>query len=350
MTETTDTTRQFNGDTPDNENWVDSIKKEYPSDQKTDKRVVIILNPAAGHDRPILKTFNRVFRNAGYDWDIRLTKKFGDGQRLARQAIEEGVDAIAVYGGDGSLMDVAWGMAGSNVPLALLPGGTGNVMSVELGIPRDLTTACKLIVAPARRTVRVDMGQIQVGNDLETGFLLRASIGIEATVLEGTRAEYKERYGIFAYIIAALEALREPQNARYTLTIDGNQIECEGFSCIIANAGNLGVPGVNLAPGISLTDGLLDVFVIRKADLAGLFSLAASIIGAPDDAQNMLHWKAREVHVISNPVQPVQGDGDLLGQSPIHAKAVPRAVDIIVPETPLLPEWVQQTPQSGRRH
>ena len=190
---------------------------------------------------------------------------------------------------------------------------------------------------PQRHIRPIDVGQINFQPSGEIGFLLRASVGIEAAVVEVTGRELKERYGIFAYVMAALQTLREPQTALYQLNIDGRTVECEGLTCLIANAGSLGVPGLSLSPAISVDDGLLDVFVIRKADLAGIVQLAASIMGAAEKIENMPHWQAREVSIVASPVQSVQGDGDLLGQSPIRCKVLPRALKVIVPEHPALP-------------
>ena len=112
------------------------LRRVLPFQKKKAGRITVILNPAAGQSSPLLKTFNRVFHEAGYAWDIRLTNQFGDGQHHARRAIQEGVDIVAVYGGDGSIMDVAAGMIGSQVPLAILPGGTGNAGPVYAVHPR----------------------------------------------------------------------------------------------------------------------------------------------------------------------------------------------------------------------
>src|SRR5215207_3942558 len=98
----------------------------------------IIINPASGQDAPVLSVINRAFLTADVDWDVAITRKDGDGTRLAQQAVAEGVDMVGVYGGDGTVMDVGCGLVGSDVPLAILPGGTANVLSVEMGIPTDL--------------------------------------------------------------------------------------------------------------------------------------------------------------------------------------------------------------------
>src|SRR5438128_2386565 len=109
------------------------------------RRVHIIINPASGQDRPVLSILNDVFQPSGIDWDVSVTKDAGDGRRYALAALESGVDAIGVYGGDGTVNEVASALVGTDTPLAIFPGGTANVMSVELGIPSDLLEACALV-------------------------------------------------------------------------------------------------------------------------------------------------------------------------------------------------------------
>ncbi len=93
------------------------------------KRVHVIVNPASGRDQPILHVLNSVFHPANVDWDIYVTKAAGDARRLAAEAVQAGADAVAVYGGDGTVAEVAAGLLGSEMPLAILPGGTTNATS-----------------------------------------------------------------------------------------------------------------------------------------------------------------------------------------------------------------------------
>jgi diacylglycerol kinase family enzyme len=104
----------------------------------TYKRVQIIINPAAGKDNTILNTINAVFSGSDIEWDARITHKFGDATRLTKEAVANGADLVAGYGGDGTQLEVANGLVGSAVPMAILPGGTGNAMAFELNVPRDL--------------------------------------------------------------------------------------------------------------------------------------------------------------------------------------------------------------------
>jgi diacylglycerol kinase (ATP) len=289
-------------------------------------RITVILNPAAGQNSPLLKTFNRVFHDAGYQWDIRLTNQFGDGQLHARRAIQEGVDIVAVYGGDGSIMDVAAGMLGSQVPLAILPGGTGNALATELNLPRPLRDSCALLVNPNHQVKAIDAALAN-----EVCFMLRAGIGLDAIIVKEADRDLVDRFGVVAYAMATIEALNSCKPSNFHLTIDGKDIFVEGQSCMVANAGTLGLPGLMLSPNVSISDGLLDVFVIRKADLGSLLTVASRVVGRTEDPNTFPHWQGAEIKVAADPPVDVEGDGELLGHTPVVIRVKPGAIRVIVP-------------------
>src|SRR5687768_13319795 len=132
------------------------------------KRLAIVINPASGQDAPILGTMNAVFSAADVDWDVFVTKKAGDARRYAKAALTAGYDAVGVYGGDGTVGEVAGVMLGSQTPLAIFPGGTANVLSFELGIPSDTAEALALVFDEAASVRQIDVGQLG-----ERHFLLR---------------------------------------------------------------------------------------------------------------------------------------------------------------------------------
>jgi len=302
------------------------LRRVLPFQKKRVGRITVILNPAAGQNSPLLKTFNRVFHEAGYAWDIRLTNQFGDGQHHARRAIQEGVDIVAVYGGDGSVMDVAAGMIDSQVPLAILPGGTGNALATELNLPRPLRDACALLVNPEHKVRAIDAA---FANDV--CFMLRAGIGLDAIIVKEADRDLVDRFGVVAYAMATIEALNSCKPSKFHLTIDGKEIEVEGQSCMIANAATLGLPGLMLSPNVSICDGLLDVFVIRKADLGGLLTVASRVVGRSEDSNDFPHWQGAEIQVVADPPVDVEGDGELLGHTPVTVKVKPGAIRVIVP-------------------
>jgi diacylglycerol kinase (ATP) len=238
------------------------------------------------------------------------------------------VDAVAVYGGDGTVMEAAAGLIGTEVPLAIFPGGTANVISVELGIPSNLAEACALVCASACAERRIDVGQIG-----DQYFLIRVGMGLEAQMVQGAHRGLKDRVGALAYGVAAMQALAEPAVARYRLTIDGQVVEREGITCIVANAGSFGALPLTIAPTIDVSDGFLDVIVIATAELPGLVQVAASIVTGSEPAEPLHHWTAREVRVEADPPQSVQVDGEVWGQTPFTVRVVPQAVRVLVPAT-----------------
>ncbi len=290
-------------------------------------RIHVIINPAAGQERPILSKLNSVFQSAGMDWEVFVTKKAGDARRLARQAVASGVDIVAAYGGDGTVAEAASALVGSHVPLAILPGGTANVMAAELAIPADLSEAAALTCSRPSRLRQVDMGQI--GDHF---FLQRVGIGLEAKIVANTDRGSKTRLGWLAYALTAFQVLRGPTIEQYRLVLDGQEVKIEGLACIIANSGNLGLPGFSLAPSIDISDGLLDVIVIRQGDLGSLLSLALSVIEGSPNFESLQHWQVRQVTIDATPPQTAQSDGELLNQTPLTVQVVPQAIQVIVPD------------------
>jgi YegS/Rv2252/BmrU family lipid kinase len=270
---------------------------------------------------------NSVFHTAGVAWDVSITKESGDARRFAQQAVKSGVDVVAAFGGDGTVMEVASGLMGSEVPLAILPGGTANVMSVELGIPNDLAAACEIASRESGVTRLVDVGRVG-----ERYFMLRVGVGFAAEHVIGATREMKDRYGVLAYTISALQTLSDLPAARYCLTLDGRQVEVEGVTCRVDNSANVGIPGLSFTSETSVSDGLLDVTVIRNLDRDSLYSIAASTLGGTPNPEAYHHWQAREITIETDPPQHIVGDGEHWGETPITLHVVPQAVCFLVAE------------------
>ncbi len=308
----------------------------------TKRTIQIIANPGAGQDGLNLKTVQSVLADYAADWDIAITKQAGDAKRLARKAAKAGADIVAIFGGDGSVAEAAAGLAGTKTALAILPGGTANVMSVELGIPGKIDDALRVAANPESAVRAVDVGTVN-----KQRFVLRVSLGLEAAMVAGADREAKDRYGVLAYLWSALQNLAQSQPARYTLTVDGKKIEAEGLTCIVANSGNMGQAGLNLIPGIAVDDGLLDIIVIGQEKLKGFFAAAGSILGLAsvqpeertaryselgDEMRSTIqYWQAKDVVVAASPRQRMQSDGELLKGRQVRCTIEPGALRVVVP-------------------
>lgn len=290
------------------------------------RRVQVIVNPAAGRDEAILAVLNEVFTGAGYKWDLTLTTADGDTAELARGVGEGDVDVVAAYGGDDTITAVAAGLQGLGVPMAILPGGTANILAQDLGIPNDLREAASLIVEGGTRRC-LDLGRVG-----ERYFSNRVSTGLLASMVIGAEREAKNRFGELAYAFKGLQAvLGEQQNSLYRVEVDGEMHESEGVASFIANTGNVSIPGVSFAPTVLLDDGLLDVLVIRRLDADTIVSLVASAADMSDAHETLPYWQGREITVTVDPPHPAAIDGEELGQTPVTATVVPAAIEVIVP-------------------
>lgn len=286
------------------------------------QNVVVIINPAAGKQEPVLNILNDVFRKYGLPWSIRITHKFGDAAQFAREAAANGADLVVGYGGDGTQMEVANGLMGSDVPLAILPGGTGNAMAFELNIPRDLRQAAELICT-SQTIQAVDLAR---ANDKY--FMLRLYAGVEEE--QKTSREMKDKYGVLSYPMSVISMLRELNHAHYRLTIDGEVVEAEGVACFALNAGSLGGIALSYDNQVDVTDGLLDVFMLNT-DLSSLAAATGRMLNLPTEKVRWHYWRGREIVMEADPPQTIWLDGELLGPTPVTITAVSAAMRVVVP-------------------
>lgn len=289
------------------------------------QKVHIIVNPAAGRDEPFLKTLNDTLNILEVDWEMFITKQAGDATRFAQAAVEAGVNAVAAYGGDGTVREVASGLQDSQIPLLILPGGTANVLSIELGIPRDFSQAISLLDSNRSTPKAIDMGM--VGNQA----FFHLGMGLEAEMNKEADREAKNRSGIFAYVNAALKNLRNSPTTHYHLELDGEKIEIDGINCMVTTFGSVGVGELKLSHAIDVGDGLLDVLVVQEVNLRTVLSAAAGAVFSGELAGPLQQWQVRKASIIADPPQPMVCDGELVKFNKIDIQVLPKAVTILVP-------------------
>jgi len=302
------------------------------------KRVQVIVNPAPSRRIPLLAILNQKFRSAGIEWDVSITHGTGDGRRHAERAVEEDIDVIVVYGGDGTVVEVASGMLGSGTPLLILSGGTGNLVAAELRLPSTLERSLDLVCGETIATRLIDVGMWG-----DRPFLLRAGCGIETGVVQEATRELKDQFGKWAYVFAAIRTLQDAPEADYEIRLDDDApMHTPGMACVVANAGTVGIGRLTLAPSVEVNDGLLDVFFLRKANIEGIFQLALKMMGvgaeinradghAELDASTLVnHWRVHRAQIRTDPVLDVQVDGDIVATTPLEISARPDALRVVV--------------------
>lgn len=280
-----------------------------------------IINPASGRDEPILNVINRALAQYDTHWDISITHTFGDGKRLAEEAIEKGADLIVAYGGDGTLIDVVNGMVGSDIPFAVLPGGTGNGIAKEFGIPLNLKEAVEsLFTYPI---VPIDVGYAD-----GSYYLLRLDIGIIADVVSGTNPEMKNRWGAMAYLMNTATHITRPKQT-YQLEIGDDNISIEGIGCIVTNGNKIGALHFGLNDYVKIDDGLLDIIVMTDVGTI-LQNVASTVIQLSDNvAVNLHHWQAKSVKITLDEPANILADGEAIGKTPIYTEVKHHALHVV---------------------
>ena len=153
-------------------------------------------------------------------------------------------------------------------------------------------------------------------------------------MVKGANRKSKNRFGRFAYLFSAIASLKQISTVRYDLRIDGQEDTVEGVTCIIANAGNVGFTDVSLDRHIDVSDGLLDIIVVRKANLSLLKLIVLALFRGerPDNVELVKHWQGKDITVSVSPKQMAQYDGEVLENIPSHIKVIPAVIKVLVPQ------------------
>jgi diacylglycerol kinase (ATP) len=212
--------------------------------------------------------------------------------------------------------------------LVILPGGTSNVLATELGIPLDLKAACALMSNFPLPLRRIDIGQHD-----SCYFIVGISIGFGAQLVKGANRGSKNMNGMLAYFFSALTALKTLRRAHYHLTIDGIEHDTHGFTCVVANAGNLGFTKTSMDKHINISDGLLDVVIVREVNFRLIKHIILTLLNRERPYDHVLvdHWQGKNITITTTRKQVVQCDGEMLETIPDHITVIPSAIRIVVP-------------------
>jgi YegS/Rv2252/BmrU family lipid kinase len=291
------------------------------------RRVAVVFNPATGGgddaDRRRRDT-EAALDGAGLEVLWLETTKEDPGQGQTAKALAEGVDLVIAQGGDGTVMACVTGLAGTEVPLAVLPGGTGNLLATNFDIPSSLDEAVQVAVAGDR--VRLDVAALD-----DDRFVVMGGIGFDAAMLRDADPKLKETLGAVAYVLSGFKHLRR-RVTRFQLRLDGQPpIERTGQGVLIGNLGRL-QGGLPVMPDARPDDGLLDVAVLQTRTVLDWLALAARVLLRRRKDPQLELFQARRVEIHCDTPQPVERDGDPAdARDHLVVEVVPKALTLCVP-------------------
>ncbi len=319
-----------------------ALKTEpLPQVVASEKRLSVVLNPSKVEDVDAFRaTVTAMARDAGWRdprWHLTTPEDSGTGQ--AELASVEGADLVIVCGGDGTVREVCAELAGTGIPVGIIPAGTGNLLARNLEIPLYIRAAIDVALTGQDRAidmVRVTgdvlAPELEKADDLadaadhgggagegaspggiDTHFMVMAGMGFDAAIMEGVNEDIKKRVGWLAYVLSALKSLMFPVT-RVEICVDGGEwTKHRARMVMVGNVGYLQA-GMPLLPDAAIDDGQLDVVLLYPRRFLSWIPLALRVLAKgsrTDDTINRM--TGRTVSIRAHSDTPRQLDGDSIG-------------------------------------
>jgi diacylglycerol kinase (ATP) len=287
------------------------------------REIALLTNPTAGKGRAakVRGPVAERLRRSGLVVRDLAGRDAAEAAELARAAVADGVDALVVIGGDGMVHLGVQAVATTGVPLGIIPTGTGNDTARALGLPRT---------DPVAATDRVIDGVVRDVDLARSGAQYYATVlcaGFDALVNERANQMTWPR-GQMRYNLATLAELRVFEPLRYTLSLDGEERTLEAMLVAVGNGPSYG-GGLRMCEGASITDGLLDVVVIKPMSRPALVRTYPKLFkGTHTTHPQYERFRVRSVTLAATGVT-TYADGERFGPLPLTVEAAPGALRVL---------------------
>lgn len=300
----------------------------------TPHRLFAVLNPMGGSCDPTRVRAALEEHCARSAQRLEIYETTGDADEdvpaRVREAVAGGAELVVAIGGDGTVSEAAQALVGGEVPLAVIPTGTANVFARVMGIPLELDAACALLSGFRVRTVDA----LQSGDRL---YVLHLGAGLSSIMIRDTNRAAKRRFGRLAYVWTAVRTLIGLQPHRFEIVVDGARHRTRAKQVFIANGGIWGIDAVRIGPDIEPDDGVIDLCILSGRTFLDFAGIGWDFLtGQHHRNRKVRYLKARRsIALDSRPGLPVQGDGEIVGRTPIEISIRPAAVPVAVPLGPM---------------
>lgn len=297
----------------------------------TVSRVTVLTNPMAGHgnaphaaERAIAR-----FQERGIEVIAIVGRDAANARELAENAVQEGTDAFVVVGGDGVIRLALQVLARTDIPLGIVPAGTGNDHAREYRIPTGDPVAAVDVIA-AGKTTTVDLGLIKGSDGSQTWFGTIAATGFDSLVSDRVN-RMRWPHGRMRYNLAIIAEISQLRPLPFRLVFDGGtEVVTDLTLAAFGNTRSYG-GGMLICPNADPTDGMLDVTMVRSGSRTKLIRLFPTVFkGTHIELDEVTTRRARTV-TVDSPGINAYADGDYVCPLPAEMSAVPGALKILVP-------------------
>jgi len=292
------------------------------------KRTAIIYNPISGRgkSKALSERLAGALKKLGIDAKLSPTQKAGDAKRMAGEFAKSGIDALVTVGGDGTVSEIVCGLNGADVPIAICPAGTANVLAHELGLPSSPDKIAEMVQKGRMR--RIDAGKVN-----EQRFIVAVSAGVDAWVVHDLHNARKGPITMATYTGHIVHAMRTYRFPPIRVEIDGKPLRGRIGYVVVGNTHRYGGP-LRIARRGKCDDGLLEITVARGKNLrTAMQYMAASVARMLPLLSGVKTYTGK--HVTIRPEDdsevPVQIDGDPGGTLPVEIEIQPGAAAMLVP-------------------
>lgn len=277
--------------------------------------LAVVLNPSKVEDATQFKQIvTQMAREAGWSdprWYETTVADSGTGQ--AHEAAVDGADLVIVCGGDGTVREVCAELAGTGIPVGIVPAGTGNLLARNLAIPLFIRAAIDVALTGQDRAI--DMVKVTGDEIDESHFLVMAGMGFDAAIMEGVNEDIKAKVGWLAYVWSALKALMFP-TMKLEISVDGGEFtKHRARTVVIGNVGSL-QGGMMLLPDATIDDGKVDVVLLYPRRFLSWIPLVLRVLSRREEraGESVARFTGRHIVVRASTEVPRQIDGDTIAQ------------------------------------
>lgn len=290
------------------------------------KKIAFIINPISGTENKehLIEYLHETFLPAkGYEAIYHMTKGSQDAYEASKGFVEQGFDIVVAVGGDGTVNQVAKGLLYSNTRLAIIPFGSGNGLARHLKVPLSYFGAVDTVLQG--NTVEIDAARIN-----DEIFFCTAGLGFEAVI--GDRFNTAGTRGLITYMEYCAKEYVKYVRESYTIEIAGKVYDSKAFLITFANSAQWG-NNVFIAPEASISDGMIDMVIWKRAPLVSMPILAAELLLKTIQYSEFVDtFRAKSVKIRRRKPGLIQFDGEsrYMGED-IEVAVLEHAIKVMVP-------------------